>query len=323
MIFFLYGENTFLSHQKLEEIKNKFLREVDTQGDSLHFLDGETLTMDELNRAVAPASLFSRKRMIIISDFFQNKDETIFDAVLNYLKNKLNTENIIIFRERQSLTLTNIKKSQKKLFLFLNSKQEKITIFSQEFKNLTHHQMNSWLKQEFEKRNKKISLQNINLISSLLENDLWRAYNEVEKISNYSNETEISEKEIKIFIKGKFNDNIFLLTDAIATKNTNQAVRILEEQFELGVSEQYLFAMILRQFKLLLKTKSFLKNNPTRQNLAKELKIHPFVAKKTIQQSSNFSLQNLKKIFSKLLLIDKKIKTGESNLKTELSLLIV
>ena len=42
MIIFLFGADTFRSRQKLKEIKDKFLREVDSSGMNMQTLDGKT-----------------------------------------------------------------------------------------------------------------------------------------------------------------------------------------------------------------------------------------------------------------------------------------
>ena len=50
--------------------------------------------------------------------------------------------------------------------------------------------------------------------------------------------------------------------------------------------------------------------------------LHPFVFKKTQSQASNFSFEELKKIYQKLLEIDLDIKTGRINARTALELFV-
>ena len=70
MIIFLYGEDTFRSRKKLKELKNRFLKEIDSSGYSLAVIDGEKTCLEEINSAVSALSLFTKKRMIVISDIF-------------------------------------------------------------------------------------------------------------------------------------------------------------------------------------------------------------------------------------------------------------
>ena len=88
MIIFLYGEDTFRSRQKLKELKSKFLRDIDSSGNSLAVLGGENTTLDRLNEIMASSSLFSKKRMIVIENIFSNKDKNIFEVLKDYLAKK-------------------------------------------------------------------------------------------------------------------------------------------------------------------------------------------------------------------------------------------
>ena len=48
MILFIYGQDTFQSLKYLNKLKDKFLREVDTAGDSLNIIDGAMCNIDDI-----------------------------------------------------------------------------------------------------------------------------------------------------------------------------------------------------------------------------------------------------------------------------------
>jgi len=81
MIIFLYGADTFRSRKKLNELKDKFIREVNPDGSGIVLVDGEKATLEKINEAVAPASLFSRRRFIIVEDVFKKKSDRIWDKL--------------------------------------------------------------------------------------------------------------------------------------------------------------------------------------------------------------------------------------------------
>ena len=80
------------------------MREVDPIGGSLTELDGASATMEQIGASISPGTLLAKKRMIIIKNLFNNKSQTIFGQMYNYLKNKKTdnmseqTDNIIIFQ---------------------------------------------------------------------------------------------------------------------------------------------------------------------------------------------------------------------------------
>src|SRR3989338_3333538 len=60
VIIFLYGPDTFRAREKLNSLKEKFIREVDKSGFNLAALDGEKISIDEFNKAVATQSFLAK-----------------------------------------------------------------------------------------------------------------------------------------------------------------------------------------------------------------------------------------------------------------------
>jgi len=334
MLIFLYGEDTFRSRQKLKELKEKFLREVDPSGNSLNILDGENITLDKINETMGASSLFSKKRMIVVERIFSCKSKTIFEELKDYLikkepssakavGDKKNQENIIIFWD----DVSSEGMLKNKLFNFLNKQK-----YTQEFKKLSNTDIINWIKKEFQAKNGKIKQQASVLLSSLVGSDLWQLNNEINKLINYKKaqcllddkvcEAEIEKEDVEEFTRGKFDENIFAFTDAISNRNKAQALDLFEKEIEAGVADSYLLHMIIRQFRILMQVRQALDQGATSRKITSSLRLHPFVAQKASTQVRSFSLQVLKNIFSSLVEIDKKIKTGQSDFRTELSLLI-
>ena len=59
-----------------------------------------------------------------------------------------------------------------------------------------------------------------------------------------------------------------------------------------------------------------------KQKISLELGLHPYVVQKTLYQVKNFSLPELKKIYGKLLALDRKMKRGNFNSRAFLDLFI-
>ena len=88
MIIFLYGEDSFRSRQKLNELKEKFLREIDPSGNSLTVLNGETADMSRISESIGAGSLIAKKRMVVIESIFLNNSQSFLPQVRQYLKDK-------------------------------------------------------------------------------------------------------------------------------------------------------------------------------------------------------------------------------------------
>src|SRR3989339_652782 len=84
MLIFLYGEDSFRSRNKLNELKEKFLREIDPQGNSLSTIDGSMANFSQINESISPSSLFASKRMVVIENIFANSKKTSLAGKCQY-----------------------------------------------------------------------------------------------------------------------------------------------------------------------------------------------------------------------------------------------
>ena len=81
--------------------------------------------------------------------------------------------------------------------------------------------------------------------------------------------------------------------------------------------------MVVRQFRLLLQAREVLDAHGDKNDVARTLAVHPFVAEKTTGQANRFSLTSLENIYHKLLEIDEAVKTSQITLELALETLVV
>ncbi len=347
MIIFFYGEDDFRAKRKIRELKDKFVKKIDKSGGNISYLDGKTATLKELNGKIGSASLLASKRMVIVENIFLNRQKELLVELLEYLKNleKTDNDNILIFFENflknkikagknEMVKLDGegrgkpLTKKEKELFNFLSKGK-----FVQNFKNLSNFELVAWVKNEVKARGGKISDRGAQILASLAGNNLWQMNGEINKLINYKSgknpklteggkNAVISEMDIAKLVRGKFDENIFALTDAIGARNKVQAVKLLENQYEAGLTNGYLINMIIRQIKILLQIRNALDHGHSSRKIINELNLNPFVVQKGINQVRNFSLKNLKNFLKKLIEIDYQMKTGRAEAKILLNLLI-
>ncbi|MFA5358664.1 MAG: DNA polymerase III subunit delta [Patescibacteria group bacterium] len=299
MIFFLYGPDTYRSHHKLTELKEKFLKDVDESSLNLTFIDGAKMKVEEFNSAIATPPFLARKRMIVVSGLLgQNKNKEVGRQVIEVLeKENLTKDNIIVFWEPGE--------PDERTVLFKRLNKEK---YAQRFDPLRDSDLRNWIHLETKRRGGAISSEAIVKLSEMVGNDLWTVNSEIDKLIAFKNKKTIEADDVVTLVKSKFDDNIFNFIDAIANKNHRLAHKLLDDQLNSGANELYLLSMLIRQFRILLLIKDLGSTN--KQQIASQLKIHPFVAQKALAQIRNFSLDKLKNIYSLLLETDIKIKTS-------------
>ncbi|MEA3463738.1 MAG: hypothetical protein U9R14_01520 [Patescibacteria group bacterium] len=267
------------------------------------------------------------------------------------------TDNIIIFQDysiktkkarnkEQALKIgadgrdKPLTKRQSQLFKFLIKQK-----YAQQFNLLSNTQTTAWAKKQVEAEGGKITYQAAQMLTSLVGSDLWQISNEINKLLNYKLDPRYNIKQadsqdkklkstgkgktatieiedVKLLVRGNFDENIFSLTDAISNKNAGLAAKLLEEQTEAGLTGSYLINMVIRQFKILLQIRQGLDLNQSSRMMINSLKLHPFIIQKGINQARKFNLLVLKNILSQLVKIDFKMKTGQADVKTMLNLLV-
>ncbi len=319
MIIFLQGADTFRSQRFLQELKNKFIKQIDPNALSLSVLDGQNINLKDLGEKINTGSLFVKKRLVIIKNIFQNKSDQLLSALTNYLKKFTADENNIIIFHDGDLTEKNKtgKVATKKLLAFLKKQP-----YSQEFPLLNNRQLLVFIQKEAQNYQRKISSTASSLLINLTNNDLWVISSSIKKLAFYVEGETILAKDVKKMVTGINDDNIFALTDALSARDKKLAIELLEQQYAAGLSQEYLMTMLIRQFKILLQIRSALDQKMDLTKIASALKLHPFIIKKGITQARNFNIQILKDYLNQLINLDFLNKTGGTNIKTELALLI-
>lgn len=244
MIISLYGADSFRSRRFLQELKNKFIKDVDPNSHSFSLVDGQSATLGAISEQINTGSLFVKKRFVVIENIFKNKSEKIFSDLADYLKKfTANDDNILIFRD-EDIEGKAMKAAAKKLLALF-----KLQPYTQEFPALAPAQLLSFIKKEAALYDKDISAPAASLLIDLTGGDLWQISAEIKKLSFRNEEKMISSEMIKEMVPGSYDENIFGLTDAISAKNKKTAISLLEEQYAAGLSDEYLLTMLIRQFR--------------------------------------------------------------------------
>lgn len=328
MIFFIYGEDTYRSRQKLKELKDEFIKKHDKGGLNVTHLDGEKLDIEKFRNAVSGSSFLSNKRLIVVEDFLsKNRGQKIFEEINDYLyiNKELPKDNSLIFWEGESFAKKKFvskkdkKPTPKKSSLLNNLLAGK---YFRPFDLLPNAKVIGWIQKKIKEEKINISADALQALIAYIGNDLWQLNQDLEKLMAYCQGRDIATADVELLVKAKFNDNVFHLADAIGQKNKKLALRLLSGQLNSGNSFDEMFPMIIRQFRILLQIKEKVDNGFPTTHLASELNLHSFVAQKALVQALRYKLPQLKKIYSQLLDIDIQRKTGLNRPEILLDLLI-
>ena len=311
MIIFLYGQDTYRSKRKLNELVEHY-KKIRKAGLNLKYFDFKEDSFNLLKDEIQQVPIFKEKKLLILKNAFSNPE---FGEKL--LKNLRASESF--FRKSDDIILFYEEGKVKKnaLFNFLKKNAK-----SQEFNFLEGEKLKNWAIKEFKNYGAKIQPQALNKLIEFVGQELWQFSEEIKKLVNYKNGEIIREKDVEILVKQKIETDIFKTIETMASKNKKEALKLIHRHLEKGAHPLYLFSMINYQFRNLLMVKSLGQKYPSYYAILKASQLHPFVVKKAIEQSQKFELEELKKIYQKLFEIDLDIKRGRVEPETALDMLI-
>lgn len=306
MFLFVYGDDTFRMQEKVSILRKKFEEKFDKNGMNVSVFPapGKKLEPAEAFQTLATSPFLGEKRMVILHDIFSSLKKPDINFWQTQLE-KVPDSTIVLFWETVSA------EALKKQAWYKSLHKHK-DVYDYFFPELQGSALEKWVLE----RSKQLSL----FISPIfakelvhrLGSDLWCMQKTLEKLSARANGKEITKEIIEEMVPFVFEDQIFALVDALSQRSAETCLRILKEQRSLGIDDVYLFGMFLRQVRLLLQVHSFLQIHPsaTKQTIAQELEIHPFVAQKILLQARNFTQEELLFAHTFLFELDYKIKTG-------------
>lgn len=343
MILFLYGEDTYRSHQKLAQIKAKFI-DASLGDTNLSVLDCADKDIDytQITRSVLAMPFLAKSRLVIIKNLLSSGKKKLQEQFLGFLDKIPETTILVIYESEKvdrrtvlfkAFTKTkSTKATSEESSPAGDSPPQRCNIQAQEFKLLEPYELKKWIKGEVVIQGGKIDNAAIDKLIEYVGNDLWRLSNEIQKLISYNLQPTTS--EVELLVRPRVVANVFDLIDAIGTKNIKKAQSELSKLLEAGENELYIFTMIVYQFRnlliikdLMISPKSQALNSKQSQNskfeISKQSGLHPFVAEKTMNQAKNYTFDRLKEIYQLLLDYDIKMKIGQIEPRLALDLILV
>lgn len=289
MFYLLYGQDTYRSREKLNELISHFKTKVSNLG--FFRMDGENFKEAEFEELLKGKTLFEKKYVVICGGLLENKESK--DFVIDNLEKCVATENVFLFLEKalDDKVLEKLKKRAAKI---------------QEFEPLNGIKLKAWFAA------KKIPASIAADIIKKCGSDLWLSSKEIEKYQLGGEMSKLTEV---------FPYNPFAIGDAFAEKNKVKAWMIYQQALRQGIPAEEVFFKILWQIKNLLLIKKLIIAKV--KNLEKETGLHPFVIKKAVRAAENFNEEELINYSYEMVRIYHKERRGESELPIELEKMLI
>lgn len=307
MILFLFGKDTFRSRQQLHRMITKFKADRDPSGMNVVQLDaGKNNDADQVIEQILAAPFLAERRLVVCENLLISKQLELRKNLLARIEDaNLPDSTVLLIWEGTDTFKT---KDAKEMFERLRKEK-----YAQEFSPLTGVKLSGWIAEEAAARGGKMEPPAISYLAANTKGNMWSVNSLLDQLIAYKGSAPVTLSDVKLFLDERADDNIFNLVDALIAKQGPRVFAMMREQYRNGEDAGYLFAMILRQCRILLGIRDFLDREPGAHSelMAGKLKLHPFVVKKTIPFAKKYSLAELRRMYEDLLQIDVKTKTGQ------------
>jgi len=306
MLYLIFGRDDFQIQEKLNQIKAQFSQENSSDFGILVF--DEKVSFEELKNAFEAANFLSPAKLIIIKNFIAKANSEVQKKLARTLEKIPKSIDLIFLEE--------FKTAQNPIWKRVVAKGK-----IWQFEPLPNFALLNWIKRRILEKGGQISFEAAKILAFYIGNNLWRQNSEIEKLINFKGKKQIEPEDIEKLVKPEFSPKIFDLIDNIALKNLSKSENILKQLLDSGENPLYIQTMIVYQFRNLIKIKYLADSNLKESEIQKKTKLHPFVVKKSLGQIKNFSLEDLKRIYTKLLEAEIAMKTGAVDQRLALELL--
>lgn len=175
----------------------------------------------------------------------------------------------------------------------------------------------------FENAGTVIGKTELALFCSQVDNNMNIITNEVEKLVSFTDGRDITKEDILKMMPQKSDNDIFNLVDYLSKKNIKRALDILDELIYKGEKIPLILFMIGRQYNLLFNLKLGIDSGKSKEVLASELRLHPYICEKMISQSMKFSLKALKRNIELCVDTEKIIKSTSTDDKINIEVFMI
>jgi DNA polymerase-3 subunit delta len=242
-VYFIYGDEYYLVDSLIDQICAKFLGKAEKEMNYyLRYVPDNTL--DDVLALTAGSGLFSDKKLIVLKDF-QNLRNPNLQNLQKYLKNPAPDICLIIVARVDSVNQAKYKSLQE-YTRFVNVLP------------LREAELEKFIKEEFAKYQKKISLEAVRTLMYLVGEKIHDLQTEIAQVANYyRDKTDIEASDIEKIVGIYVNQNVFELTRTIAQKNLEKSLFTLHNLLEKGENPGSILFFLLRHIMMLWKIRGF------------------------------------------------------------------
>ena len=318
-LYLLYGEEKYL----ISHYTNKLI-DVALDGTINDFnfkkFKASDMSVDSLEEFIEVLPFLSSKKCVVVSDLEIEKFNVTEIKKLKEIVSKI-PETTVLIISQSNIEANTYKSSKCNSFIKLIEKHGNAVNLKKLSRLSLEKQIINWAK----KLNLNISQNSIEKLIEYCGDDLLNLRSELEKLSAFVDNREITEDDIELLVSKKAEANVFDLTKSVSQNNYDRALKILHVLLEKKEEPVAILSLLASNYIDMYRVK-VAKNSGVPTNQIAELfdyKRKEFRLNLASKACDNYSVKDLRKYISFLKEIDLKLKSSKDDNKILLEELLV
>jgi DNA polymerase-3 subunit delta len=315
-LHFLFGNDEFAITRKLREFESDF-GDPTSAGLNTARLEARSMSEDDLNNAVNAIPFLAKRRLVLLANpSSKYNNPAARKKFLEFIGKTPETTRLVIHESVEP-------KEAERHWLIKWAERNNKLIQTRAFMLPRLQDMTGWIVNETKNQGGQIEARAAAMLKDMVGVDTRQAGMEISKLLAYVNWVRpVVVQDVEAVCIVTSQQSVFDFVDALANGNGKSAQHLLHRLLETE-DEFSLWGMVVRQFRLLIQAREILDGRGNKEDMARAIHIHPFVAEKAMQQAVRFSIESLEGIYHRLLQIDEGVKTGQVTLDLALDTLVV
>ena len=314
-LYFFHGEETFLLHHYLEQIKKQLLDPL-TESFNFHRLNPETFDLRDFADAVENLPMMAEHTLVQVDDIDPFKmvesDRTkmaeIFSDIPDYCT--------VVFT--YITTPWKPDKRLKKLWEAVDGNGQIVEFAKQDQRDLV-----AWTTRHFAAHNKRISPELCVYLIEITGGTMMAIGGEIEKICAYSGADTIQRSDIDAVTEPVLDAVVFQMTDLLSAGRYDQALMKLRQLLQMQQEPLAILGAVGGSFRRIGAARTLLDNGRNSAELQKLCGLPDYPARKTMEAARKFSADFCRKAAELVLETDYKMKTSFDDNERLLEMLIL
>ena len=295
--YFLYGPEIFYQTEIIQTLIKQWITD-DNRDFNLETFDAQESTVNHWLGSAKTLSFLGGIKLVIVRNLHdaipQDKEA---QGLIDYAENPI---------PEACLVVTSNKVDRKrKLFKILTGLKTAIACEAPK-----ENELINWLRKRAEESNYSLSSDAARVLINRVGARPGILAKELEKTLLYAGANKsISEKDVAEVVGESKTENVFALTEALKTKNSETALRLLNNQINHGEEPIKILGTIAWQFRMIWEVKHYQKKNLPSGQIAKTMGANPYVVDKALQHTGRFSTKQLRTGYLELAKADRSLKS--------------